>query len=319
VSHGTNSRPVGSPPELLTYRNHTLGSTGGDDGSRTHDPLLAKLDLVDIDEYRRDATIVPRSGDGVLPAILRQVERKSDRSDAPVRHDVVVSTSELSILARPVYGVAEAAGLLGLRPDRARAWLDGYERGSTRYAPVIRPEPTRDDIVTWGEFVELGYLREYRRKGVPLQRLRPVIEDLRRELGTPHPLATAKPYVYDKELVLKLQEEADLPPAIAIVIRSGQEILMTPETQRFFKKVEFDPGATGDALRLRPAGPTSPVVIDPLIRFGRPCVLGVATDRLWELYDAGESLGEIATGYDLEFDAVGAAIAYEEQFRSLAA
>ena len=41
-----------------------------------------------------------------------------------------------------------------------------------RYAPVIRPEPTGDDLVTWGEFVELGYLREYRRKGVPLQRLR---------------------------------------------------------------------------------------------------------------------------------------------------
>ncbi|HVM15944.1 MAG TPA: hypothetical protein VM287_16665 [Egibacteraceae bacterium] len=30
-----------------------------------------------------------------------------------------------SILERPVYGVSEAAGLLGLRADRARAWLDG--------------------------------------------------------------------------------------------------------------------------------------------------------------------------------------------------
>ena len=72
-----------------------------------------------------------------------------------------------SILDRPVYGVSEAAGLLGLRSDRARAWLDGYERSGVRYPPVIREEPTGDDIVTWGEFVELGYLREYRRKGVP--------------------------------------------------------------------------------------------------------------------------------------------------------
>jgi hypothetical protein len=31
----------------------------------------------------------------------------------------------MSILERPVYGVSEAAGLLGLRADRARAWLDG--------------------------------------------------------------------------------------------------------------------------------------------------------------------------------------------------
>ena len=66
----------------------------------------------------------------------------------------------VSILDRPVYGLGEAAGLLGLRSDRTRAWLDGYDRLGVRYAPVIREEPTGEDIVTWGEFVELGYLRE---------------------------------------------------------------------------------------------------------------------------------------------------------------
>jgi len=39
-----------------------------------------------------------------------------------------VTKRSKSILERPVYGVSEAAGLLGLRADRARAWLDGYER-----------------------------------------------------------------------------------------------------------------------------------------------------------------------------------------------
>ena len=230
-----------------------------------------------------------------------------------------MGVSTVTILERPVYGVAEAAGLLGLRTDRVRAWLDGYERHEVRYEPVIRAEPNGVETVTWGEFVELGYLREYRRKGVPLQRLRPVIAALRRELGTSYPLATAKPYVYDKELVLRLQEQVDLPHAIAIVIRSGQEILLTPETQRFFNKVEFEAGGSGAALRLRPAGPASPVVIDPLVRFGRPSVEGVATDRLWELHDAGETLEQIADGYDLALDTVRAAVAYEEQFRSLAA
>ena len=54
-----------------------------------------------------------------------------------------------SILERPVYGVSEAAGLLGLRPHRARAWLDGYERSGVRYPTVIREEPTGEDQVTW--------------------------------------------------------------------------------------------------------------------------------------------------------------------------
>ena len=114
----------------------------------------------------------------------------NSRTVTPLGHDGDVNSTQ-SILERPVYGIGEAAGLLGLRTDRARARLDGYERAGTSYAPVIRPERTGDEVVTWGEFVELGYLREYRREDVPLQRLRPVIEELRRALGTPYPLATA--------------------------------------------------------------------------------------------------------------------------------
>lgn len=224
----------------------------------------------------------------------------------------------LSILERPVYSVAEAAGLLGLRPDRARAWLDGYQRQGVTYEPVVREHHTGDDIVAWGEFVELGYLREYRRSGVPLQRLRPVIDDLRREFGTPYPLATARPFVVDKELVLEIQERNDLPATIAIVVRSGQEILLADGANRFFRKVEFDP-RDRDASRVLPLGTVSPVYIDPRVRFGRPVVSGVATERLWELFDAGETVEEIARGYDLSDTDVGAAIAYEEQFRSLAA
>jgi uncharacterized protein (DUF433 family) len=223
-----------------------------------------------------------------------------------------------SILERPVYGVAEAAGVLGLRAERTRAWLDGYVRRGTTYPPVIRAHHSGDDIVTWGEFVELGYLREYRRKGVPLQRLRPVIDDLRREFDTPYPLA-ARPYVWGKELVLELQERADLPTAIAIVVRSGQQLLLTDEATRFVNKVEFAEAGLGEAQRLLPAGQASPVVIDPLVRFGRPTVAGVATARLWELFDAGEPFDEIADGYELQPELVRSAVAYEEQLRSLAA
>lgn len=225
----------------------------------------------------------------------------------------------VSILERQVYGISEAAGLLGLPPERTRAWLDGYERRGVRYPPVIRVEPTGDDVVTWGEFVELGYLREYRRNRVPLQRLRPVIDELRRVFSTPYPLAVAKPYIYDKELVLEIQERNDVPASIAIVISTGQTIALAAGAQRFLKKVEFDPPGDGDVRRLRPAGAASPVVIDPLVRFGRPAVHGVATERLWELHDAGEVVEGIAVSYEMSEESVRAAVAYEEQQRSVAA
>ena len=164
------------------------------------------------------------------------------------------------------------------------------------------PPADLHDLVTWGEFVELGYLREYQRKGVPLQRLRPVIDELRREFTTPYPLATARPYILGKELVLEVQERHDLPTQIALVVSSGRQVLLADSAKQFSEKVEFDPSSPGAIQRIRPAGPASPVVIDPLVRFGRPAVSGVSTDRLWELSDAGESIEEIAAGYDLPED-----------------
>ena len=95
--------------------------------------------------------------------------------------------------------------------------------------------------------------------------------------------------------------------------------MLAEEAQRFLKKVEFELPESGDVRLVRPAGPASPVVIDPLVRFGRPTVRGIATERLWELFDAGESIEQIATGYDIEPELVRAAAAYEEQQRSLAA
>ncbi len=221
-----------------------------------------------------------------------------------------------------MYGVVEAAGILGLPAGRVRAWLDGYESRGKRYPPVVRAERTGEEVVTWGEFVELGFLREYRRKRVPLQWLRPVIEKLRHDWGTPYPLATSRPYVLGKELVLSSQEDSRLPEAIAIVVRSGQTLVLTTETQRFIQKVSFPPDPEGmgvDAQQFHPAGEASPVVVDPLVRFGRPAVEGVATERLWKLHDAGETFAEIAEGYEMDVSLVKAAVAYEVQHRTLAA
>jgi uncharacterized protein (DUF433 family) len=225
------------------------------------------------------------------------------------------SVSELQVLDRPLYGVAQAASLLGLRAARVRAWLDGYERGGRVYAPVIREEPTGRDVVTWGEFVELGYLREYR-ADVALQRIRPVIAALRETYGTPFPLAHARPWVYDHELVLAVQEEAELDPRLAIVVRTGQEIILSDVAERFVRRVDFE----GDAVaRWRPAGKLSPVVVDPEHAFGMPTVGGIATERIFELVLAGEPIDTVAAGYEIPVDDVRAACAFEETAHSYAA
>jgi uncharacterized protein (DUF433 family) len=219
---------------------------------------------------------------------------------------------EVAVLDREVYSLSEAARLLAVRPARLRGWIDGYTRAKVDYPPVIRPEPTGNETVTWGEFVEAGYLREYRvRHRVSLQHLRPVVQLLRERLGVPYPLAHAKPYVANRELVLQVQEETGLDRELSMVlVRSGQ-LLLAPVAAAFVEKVEFAPD--GPALRLFPDDRGSPVAIDPLRAFGAPSVRGVRTENVYDLFAAGDSVAAIADGYDLTIADVEAAIRYESR------
>ncbi|MDP8929408.1 MAG: helix-turn-helix domain-containing protein [Actinomycetota bacterium] len=112
------------------------------------------------------------------------------------------------LLERPLYSTSEAARLLGLSTQTLRRWLEGYIARGVRYPPVIRPKSTSDDEVSWGEFVEAGFLREYRHLGVSLQRIRPFVEALREEFEVIYPLAHFRPAVDPdaRELVMRLQQ-----------------------------------------------------------------------------------------------------------------
>lgn len=127
----------------------------------------------------------------------------------------------LTILNRPLYSVTEAARLLRIPSGTLRRWLEGWEVRGTLYEPVIRTAPTGADAVTWAEFIEAGFLREYRlAKRVSLQRMRPFLERARSELNVPYPLAHFKPFVSNRELVYELQVESSLDPATSTSARA---------------------------------------------------------------------------------------------------
>lgn len=230
-------------------------------------------------------------------------------------HTVPVDERATELLDRPVYGMSQAARLLGLRTDGLRRWIDGYERHGKLYAPVIRERRTSDDLVTWGEFIEAGYLREYRAKQVSLQYLRPVIGFLRERLQVKYPLATLRPYTSGKALALEAQDFVGLDPELSIVVigRDGSLTLTDPAVA-FLDKVEFD-AAEGVAERLFPLGRTKPIVLDPDRGFGEPTVptVGVRTEILAELVDAGEEPARVAEIYAMPVTDVEAAVAFERR------
>lgn len=219
-----------------------------------------------------------------------------------------------SLLSRPVYSLAEAARLLRLSPSKLRWWLEGEVRGQKRYPPVLRSEPTGDTRVSWGEFIEAAYLREYRRN-LTLQRLRPFREVLGREFDTPFPFAVSKPLIAGRELVLELQGRLGIPEELWMVVGSGQ-LMLSAAAEAFCERVTFDE-ATGEAMRYKVMEADKPVYVNPRASFGIPTVSGVRTEIIAELSLAGEphsAIIDIYCAHGVTEEDVNAAVTFETRF-----
>ena len=221
-----------------------------------------------------------------------------------------------NLLDRRVYAFAQVDRLLRLHGGTARRWIDGYVRAGRVYPPVVREHATGEDVVTWGEFVETRLLSEYRDAGVPLIRMRPVIEGLREELNTKYPLASARTWIrpHGRELVREIQDRVGLERRLALVVmRTGQTVPeWSSEAEEFRQSIEWTT-QTDDGVpsRVRPFADLSYVLIDPLKGFGEPVVRGVRTEIIAELFRAGDSPDMIANLYELDRIAVEEAVRYE--------
>jgi len=221
----------------------------------------------------------------------------------------------VSVLEREMYTEAAAARLLGLAQNTLNYWLEGGERRGKVYRPVIRVEPRGDRAaVTWGEFLEAGLLREYRRRNVPMLELRDFIDKVRDRYGVPYPLADRRPYVSGRELLVKLQNDSGLAADFCLIALVRDQPVLTSVADSFVQRVTWD----GDlAAEWRPHNDQlSPVRMDPKVRFGLPAIGGVRTEILWEHSESGETDEDIAAEFDMPVDSVRWALAYETSARA---
>ena len=230
------------------------------------------------------------------------------------------ATNVIDLQDRPVYGFGQVDRILGVKSGTSERWIDGYRRAGKTHPPVIRPEQTGDEIVTWGEFVEARFLAEYRDAGVPLIKMRPAVEKLREELNTRYPLASAQTWlaVEGRELVRKVQEDVGLDRRLLlVVVRTDQQMLdWSPPAQEFADSLHWQTAGKGRNKRqvvgsLSPDPAIRDVVVDPLQRFGEPSTHGVPTEVIRELYAAGDPIEMIAELYSLPRPVVEAAVRYE--------
>ena len=230
-------------------------------------------------------------------------------------------TMQATSLDTELYDISVASLYLDVPVATLQWWLDGDTRSGTVYAPVIRKEPTGSRTLTWGEFVEAWYVRQYRREHkVHLAHLRSLIGGLRDELGVEYPLAYSTPLVGPgRKLVQQVQDAAGVPQDLWIVVAGNKgQLALTPTMTEFYERVEFDVSGEKAARAIRPRGHGTNVLIQPDQAFGAPHVNGIRTESLVELVDAGEDIEDVAADFDLDINLLKEALSYEWGPRLLA-
>lgn len=226
------------------------------------------------------------------------------------------------LLDRPVYTYTQVDRLLGLSGGTAKRWLNGYRRGKVSYPPILREEPTEARWVTWGEFVETRLFAGYRFvDNVPAQRMRRVVDVLRREFDLRYPLAHAAPYLQPegRRMLWQAQNLAELPDEFAVEVDTGQ-FALAPWVAEFADSTTFDESASGAAVSLMPDVEFPAIQLNPVLRGGEPIIDGrhVRVAAVASLVRGGERIEDVAEWYDLDVAEVRQAVNYDRSHLRIA-
>ena len=176
--------------------------------------------------------------------------------------------------------------------------------GEKRYEPVI--ERDSEASLTFGDLVELMYVRGFRDAGVPLFELRTTAAKFRREWKVAYPLATRKFATDGKGLLIELG--------------GSWQHALTGQKQAFFEEVGRQLVHTGDLTsEWRPLGKNRSVVLNPDRAFGKPIddVSGAHTYVLARSLMAEEDANLVAWWFGTSTDSVLDAAEFEKLFQRI--
>jgi uncharacterized protein (DUF433 family) len=215
-----------------------------------------------------------------------------------------------------LYGIGEAAAYLAVPSSTLSAWAYGYRRhvhgGITTTRPVItavRPGHRDEAAMPFIGLGEAYALTAFRKAGVPMQRIRPAIDVLARELGLAHALASRQLYTDGAEVLYDYAQNAgDTPEGESarelVVVRNGQRVF-TEVVDQYLSRVDFASDGYARLIRL-PQYRVAEVTVDPEHAFGRPRLTrgGTKVDDVIDLFLAGEPVDTVAAEFGLHRDEV---------------
>jgi uncharacterized protein (DUF433 family) len=200
-------------------------------------------------------------------------------------------------VAHPIFTLREAAGYLGLPKSTIHQWARPVDRPALI---TVFPRHGRQATVPFIGFAEAYVLGAFRRAGVPLQRIRPAVDVLRREIGIEHALASERLFTDGAEVLFDYAEQRDEKDLLdLVVVRTGQH-QFSDLVRDYLQRIAY--GADGWASELQlPSYTEARVIVNPEVAFGLPIVTGAGA-RVEDLVDrflAGDKLGDIAADFDM--------------------
>ncbi|WP_170321806.1 DUF433 domain-containing protein [Acrocarpospora pleiomorpha] len=213
----------------------------------------------------------------------------------------------------PLYGIAEAAGYLAVPPSTFTTWAFGYERrlrdGRTVHGtPVItaaRPDRPHEASVPFIGLAEGYALAAFRQAGVPLQRIRPAIDALQRELGLEHALASRRLFTDGAEVLNDYAEHVGDESARELVVVRNSQLVFSEIVASYLRRVDFAADGYAQVITL-PQYRVADVRVDADHAFGRPRFArgGAKLEDVIDLFQAGEPVDVVAEEYGLSRDEV---------------
>ncbi len=199
----------------------------------------------------------------------------------------------------PMYSQNDVAQIVRASPSTIHRWATGERSGPTSRL-ITLDRPGRGYTVPFIGLAEAYVLNTFRKAGLPLQRIRPAVQILKKEIGL-HALANNRLLTDGSEILWDSQDEDD---RRLLVVRNGQAVFNEVVTD-YLKRIDFSDMGYARALQL-PQYPTLEVRVDPMINGGRPTLVGrgIAVDDILGRIAAGEEPSSVAYDYDLERDDV---------------
>ncbi|EFM45181.1 antitoxin [Mobiluncus mulieris] len=202
----------------------------------------------------------------------------------------------------PLYSVSDVARIVKMNPSTARRWTQPDESGR---AMLYRCSvPSGELSMPFISLAEAFVAKGFRAAGVPLQRIRPAVQVLRKELGIEHVLASERLYTDGAEVLYDYGQTEDGQYVRNLVVAGTGQRVFNEVVEQFLRKITFEQDFPVK-ISLRKYGDEL-LVVNPLINYGEPMLerCGIRIRDIVGYVQAGDSYEALEENFGIPVDTI---------------